>query len=156
MIYVIAAVSKNGIIGKNGKIPWNIPADLAYFKKLTMGCTVVMGRKTYESIGHPLPRRLNIVISSSKVYAAENCITVKEFGEALDLSHNTDVFICGGYSVYKEALPYADKLYITEVDESFEGDTFFPEFDQSQYQRTVIREMKDQYNYRFVVYDRIV
>ncbi len=156
MIYVIAAVSKNGIIGKNGKIPWNIPADLAYFKKLTMGCTVVMGRKTYESIGHPLPRRLNIVISSSKVYAAKNCITVKEFGEALDLSHNTDVFICGGYSVYKEALPYADKLYITEVDESFEGDTFFPEFDQSQYQRTVIREMKDQYNYRFVVYDRIV
>lgn len=156
MIYVIAAVSKNGIIGKNGKIPWNIPADLAYFKKLTMGCTVVMGRKTYESIGHPLPRRLNIVISSSKVYAAENCITVKEFGEALDLSHNTDVFICGGYSVYKEALPYADKLYITEVDESFEGDTFFPKFDQSQYQRTVIREMKDQYNYRFVVYDRIV
>lgn len=155
MISIIAAAAKNGVIGLNGSIPWNIPEDLAYFKKLTMGKTVIMGRKTYESIGHPLPGRFNIIISSINNYFADNCITVPTLEAALANTKSQEVFICGGCSVYKEALPVADRIYLTEIDAEFFGDVFFPEFDKDKYIKTISAEHKGKHNYTFAVYERI-
>lgn len=156
VISIIAAVSRNGVIGRNGTIPWSIREDLAFFKRMTTGKTVIMGRKTYESIGKPLPDRFNIVISSSKIYSADNCITVSTFKEALEKAEHNDVFVCGGYQVYKTALPYTDKLYITEIDEEFEGDTFFPYFEKKNYKKNIISEFYEKYNCRFVKYEKII
>ena len=159
MLSIIAAVSRNGVIGKDGMIPWNIPEDLAFFKKLTAGTTVVMGRKTFESIGRPLPGRENIIISSTKRFYGDNCTTAENFDDALKKSRGKDIFVCGGYSVYKEALRYAERLYITEIEASFDGDTFFPYFDKSLYTRTISSEHRNQYYdgftpYRHVLYTR--
>ena len=127
MIYLIAARSKNNVIGKNGKIPWNIPGEQSMFKKLTTGNAVVMGRKTYEEIGHPLPDRINIVVSKSARFFGENLKTAKSLKEAIALCGNTDIYVCGGYRLYKEAIPIVDKMYITEVDiEVKDGDVFSP------------------------------
>ena len=156
MLSIIAAVSRNGVIGKDGMIPWNIPEDLAFFKKLTAGTTVVMGRKTFESIGRPLPGRENIIISSTKRFYGDNCTTAENFEDALKKSRGKDIFVCGGYSVYKEALRYAESLYITEIDASFDGDTFFPYFDKNLYERTVLSQHRRNDDNKTVAFDHVL
>ncbi len=125
---LIVAASENNVIGNKGKIPWNLPADLKYFRKLTEGHLVIMGRKTYESIGHPLPRRRNIVISRQEGFKAEGCEVVKSLEEALKIAEGEgEVFVIGGGEIYKQALPLADRVYLTRVHAQIEGEAFFPE-----------------------------
>lgn len=130
MMHLIAAVAENGIIGKDGGIPWNIPADLAHFKALTLGQTVIMGRRTYESIGRPLPGRQNIVVSST-LQSLEGCSVAGSLQEALELAGETggEIFVIGGARLYEEALPLAQQLDLTLVAGKPEGDTWFPAVD---------------------------
>lgn len=126
MIGLIVARSKNNVIGRNGEIPWKIKGEQKFFKELTTGNIVVMGRKSYEEIGHPLPNRQNIIVSKTMKYEVENLITVSSLAEALALADNSNIYIAGGYGVYKEAIPFVDVMYITEVDMNIEdGDVFF-------------------------------
>ena len=136
MIGLIVARSKNNVIGKNGQIPWRIKGEQKQFKELTTGNVVIMGRKSYEEIGRPLPNRMNIVVSGTVNDTGENLATVKSLQEALELAGTEkDVYVSGGYRLFLEALPIVDKMYITEVDTIVEdGDTFFPEFDPEEFE----------------------
>ena len=134
MIGLIVARSKNNVIGKEGRIPWRIKGEQKQFKQLTTGNVVVMGRRSYEEIGKPLPNRMNIVVSNTKQFTGDNLITVGSLKEALEAAGDRDVFISGGYGLFKEAMPLVDAMYITEVDLEVEGgDTFFPEFDVNEF-----------------------
>jgi dihydrofolate reductase len=134
MIGLIVARSKNNVIGKNGQIPWRIKGEQKQFKELTTGNVVVMGRKSYEEIGHPLPNRKTIVVSRTKKYEGENLATASSVEEAIKMAGNEKVYISGGYGLYKEAIPYVDVIYITEVQTEIEdGHTFFPEFDENDF-----------------------
>ncbi|MDT0603230.1 type 3 dihydrofolate reductase [Thalassotalea sp. W431] len=127
---MIVAHANNRIIGKDNDMPWHLPADLAYFKKTTLGKPVVMGRKTYESIGRPLPGRQNIVISRDKNYQAEGVTTVTSVEQALQQAGDVEeVMVIGGGAIYQHCLPAADRLYITHINAEIEGDTQFPEYD---------------------------
>tara|TARA_R110001592_G_scaffold104103_5_gene293060 strand:- start:15296 stop:15763 length:468 start_codon:yes stop_codon:yes gene_type:complete len=130
MISIIAAKSKNNVIGSNGSIPWNIPKDLKYFKELTEGNTVIMGRKTYESLPKdkkPLPNRINIVITRDINFTANGCMVVGSLEEAiLKIDNRKNTFIIGGGEIYKQAINFVDKIYITEINDEYEGDTYFP------------------------------
>ena len=134
MIGLIVARSKNNVIGKNGKIPWKIKGEQKQFRELTTGNVVIMGRKSYEEIGHPLPNRKNIVVSKTKNFVGENVVTVTSLQEAIDISVGEEVYIAGGYGLFKEALSLVNKMYITEIDTIVEnGDVFFPEFDSQEF-----------------------
>jgi len=125
-ISIIVAVGKNSVIGIKNQLPWDLPADLVHFKNTTMDHPIIMGQATYESIGRPLPGRLNIVLSKDNDFKAEGCSVVGSFDEAFKAAGNADeVFIVGGASVYAQTLPVAQKLYLTEVQSSPEGDVYF-------------------------------
>ena len=131
MISIIVAVAKGGAIGKEGKIPWKIPGEQRQFKELTTGHVVIMGRRSYEEIGHPLPERTNIVVSKTKVFSGENLYTVKSLKEAIERAGQEEIFIAGGAEIFQEALPLADKIYMTYVDmEVPDADRFFPNFSE--------------------------
>lgn len=133
-ISIIVARSENSAIGLAGGLPWHLSADLKRFKRLTVGHTVVMGRKTYESIGRPLPQRRSIVISRSRDFTPEGVEVVASFDAALRATAGEDeVFIVGGSSIYELALPITDRLYVTQVHTDMEGDVFFPPFDTSRW-----------------------
>lgn len=158
-ISIIVATSKNNVIGKEGGIPWHLSSDLKRFKALTTGHPIVMGRRTFESIGRPLPGRRNIVISNS-VNAIDGCDIMKSVDELLnDNSLDGKVFIIGGGEIYKQFLPYAKKVYLTEVEtEIADGDTFFPGLNPMEWIE-VGRESheaneKNDFNYSFVDYER--
>ena len=128
VISIIAAMGENRVIGRGNEMPWDIPSELLRFKERTMGHPVIMGRKTFESIGHPLPGRKNIIISGQQGFAPEGCIVVRDLQSAITAAEGADeVFICGGESVFREAMPHADSIYLTIIEEEFDGDTFFPE-----------------------------
>lgn len=158
-VYIIAAMDRNRVIGKGGALPWKLPADLKHFAAITRNNTVVMGRKTYESIGARLPDRRNIVISTSKELIAPGCLVVPSFEAAMENVFPTEnVFAIGGGSVYEAAMPLAERLYLTEIDAEIDGDTFFPEFNRDEW-KEVSREHhepdeKNQYPYDFVLYER--
>lgn len=159
MIGIIAARSINNVIGKSGKIPWNIKGEQQQFKELTTGNFVIMGRKTYEEIGFPLPDRKTIVVSRSKSFEGQNLFTAASVKEALQkaklLDSKSDVFIAGGYEVYKEALAYADVLYITEIKTVIEnGDVFFPDFNTEDFEVTISETLGDEIKYTRTVYKR--
>lgn len=155
MIGLIVARSKNNVIGKNGQIPWKIKGEQKQFKELTTGNVVVMGRKSYEEIGHPLPNRKNIIVSKSKNFAGENLITVGSLQEAIAISSGENVYISGGYGLFKEALPLVDIMYITEVDITIDnGDVFFPEFNESEFDKTIGEIEGDDIKYTRTVYTR--
>ena len=134
MISIIVAVAKGGAIGKEGKMPWKIPGEQRQFKDLTTGHVVIMGRRSYEEIGHPLPERTNIVVSKTKVFSGENLYTVKSLQEAIERAGQEEIFIAGGAEIFQEALPLADKIYMTYVDmEVLDADRFFPDFPKEKY-----------------------
>jgi dihydrofolate reductase len=133
-ISLLAAVADNGVIGRAGDLPWHLPADLKHFKRLTTDHTIIMGRRTYESIGQPLPRRRSIVVTRQTDYPAEGIEVASSFKAALALVHGEgEVFVIGGRSIYEAALPYADRLYMTWVHGQIEGDVHFPPFDVEQW-----------------------
>jgi dihydrofolate reductase len=128
VISIIAAMAENRVIGRENEMPWDIPSELQQFKERTMGHPVIMGRKTFESIGHPLPGRKNIIISCRQEFAPEGCIVVRDLQAAIAAGEGaSEVFICGGEAVFREAMPLADRIYLSIIDEEFDGDTFFPE-----------------------------
>ena len=157
MLNLIVAKAKNNAIGKNGKIPWSIPEELQYFKEKTINNVVIMGRKTYESIGHPLSQRINIVISNTKKYSGENLYIVSSLNDALELANRYDkeVFIIGGERLYKETMDIVDRMYITEVFiDVKEADTFFPAIDNSKYDIDYGKILGNEIKYRKDVYIR--
>lgn len=151
MTAIIAAVAKNGVIGRDGKIPWQLPEDRKWFREQTMGHMLVMGRRTYEEIGRPLPGRRICVLSSRLQLTEPDCFTARSLCEALKRAGGEDVFICGGASLYEEALPLADRLYLTELDREVSGDTFFPEIPEGEF---AVKKRVEKEGYAFVVYDR--
>lgn len=155
MIGLIVAYDKNRVIGNKGRIPWRIKGEQLRFKNLTTGNVVVMGRRSYEEIGRPLPNRLTIVVSLTKCFDEENVITVKSIEEAIEKAEGKDVFISGGARIYEEALPLCDKLFITEVDGEFEGDTYFPEFDEQKYEKTIDSHVDGEIPYTYVTYTKL-
>ena len=131
IISIIVAIAHNNVIGANNRLLWHIPEDLKRFKALTTNHTVIMGRKTYQSIGRPLPNRKNIVISRNVSFKAEGCEVLASLEQALQRCGNEDeVFIMGGGEIYRQALPKANRLYLTKIEQTYMGDTFFPEFNQ--------------------------
>jgi dihydrofolate reductase len=135
LISLVAAMAKGRVIGKDNKMPWHLPADLAHFKKITLGKPVVMGRKTFESIGRPLPGRRNVIISreKNKIIEHAECVTSLESAFSL-LSEEPEIMIIGGATIYQQALEMADKLYLTYIDLNCEGDAFFPAFDEKRFE----------------------
>lgn len=133
---LIAAVARNGVIGRDGALPWRLPADLARFKRLTSGHTIVMGRKTWESIGRPLPKRTNVILSS-RLEAPSGTWVVPSLEDAIARARaagETNLFVIGGARVYAEALPAADVLELTRVDAEVEGDVLFPDYDRRSFE----------------------
>ena len=138
-VSMIAAVGKNLELGKNNDLIWHFKEDMRFFKDTTMGHTVVMGRKTFDSLPKALPGRKNIVISSNAEYQAQGATVVTSVEEALQIADNEEIFVIGGGKIYAEFLPYADKLYLTEIDaECEDADTYFPQFNKSEYIKEII------------------
>lgn len=160
MISLIAAVARNQVIGADNCLIWHISEDLRHFKTITSGHPVIMGRKTFESLGRPLPNRTNVVISRQTDYRAEGCIVVDSLVNALLLFPAAEeVFIIGGAQIYAQALPLADRFYLTEVGADYSGDTYFPEWDRSEWrlteQNSFPRGEKFPHPFAFLRYDRI-
>ncbi len=139
---LIVAVAKNRVIGNKNEMPWHLPADFAYFKKITTGHPIIMGRKTFESIGRPLPDRRNIVVSRNPVFRADGVEVVASLELAINACHREDAFVIGGATLYAEALPRVDRVYLTEVDAAPDGDTLFPVLDKNQW-REIERERRE-------------
>ena len=156
---IVVAIAGNGVIGKDGGLPWRLPADLAHFREITMGHPIVMGRLTHESIGRPLPGRPNIVVSSTPSYRAEGCQVISTLDALGDISSKTGEFmIIGGARLYEESLAVASRLYLTEVHAEPDGDVFFPDYDRSAWKESA-REFhqaddRNEYDYSYVVLDR--
>ena len=159
MLSLIVAVAKNNVIGNAGAMPWHLPAELAYFKRVTTGHPVIMGRKTYESIGRPLPNRRNIVVSRNANFRAEGCELAATLANAIALCAGQDAFIIGGATLYNEALPITQKLYLTEIDAALIGDTFFPALNEKHWlevsREARARDEKNNYAVVFRVLERV-
>jgi dihydrofolate reductase len=153
---VVAMDAQRGI-GINNKLPWHLPEDLAHFKRTTSDHAIVMGRKTFDSIGRPLPNRRNIVITRNAEWRHERVEAMSSIEEALRLAGDDEIFVIGGAQIFSETLPLASRMIVTEIDKAFECDTFFPEIDPTQWKETA-RERhhseKAGCDYAFVVYER--
>ena len=152
MIALIVAMTKDRVIGNDNKLIWNIPEEMALFKKNTTGATVIMGRKTFDSIGRPLPQRHNIVISGS-MPETTGIVVCRDVQEAFDKAkgHGKDVFVIGGSTVYRQTMPFVDKMYISWIKKYFEGDAYFPDIDFSEWEE----EYKEEHEkFDFVIYCR--
>lgn len=154
MIALIVAYAKNYVIGNKGCIPWKIKGEQRRFKELTTGNVVVMGRRTYEEIGKPLPNRTTIVVSRTKEFRGENCYSAGSLQEAIALAGDRDVYISGGAGLYEEALPIVDKMYITEIDAEIDGDTYFPRFNENDFMKEVNERFEGEIPYTYVTYTR--
>ena len=160
-ISLIAALAKNRVIGKDNKLPWNLPEDLKHFRDLTLGKPMIMGQKTFESIGKALPNRVNIVLTRDKSFKPEGCIVAYSVEEALKAAEDcecSEIMVIGGGNVFSQFLPLADKMYLTMIDEDFEGDAYFPEFDWSNWQEiNRVENLPDKdnpYKYTFLELER--
>jgi dihydrofolate reductase len=159
IISIIAAMDRNRLIGNNNQLPWHLPADLAHFKKVTLNKPILMGRKTYESIGRPLPGRENIVLTRSVGLEIEGVTVVNSLEAAIEgQKDDAELMVIGGSTIYELVLPRAQRMYLSYVDGEFEGDAWFPEFDESQWtiSDSVIQEPdeKNRYGCRFITYER--
>jgi len=157
---IIVAMDSNGVIGKDNELPWHLPADLQHFKKTTMGKPILMGRKTWESIGRPLPGRTNIVITRDSDYQADGCVVVNSIDAAIAAAGEQDeVMVIGGAEFYRQVLPRADTLYLTRIHASFDGDTVFPGLNAADW-REVERsdqsaDEKNPHDYSFIRLERV-
>jgi dihydrofolate reductase len=160
MISLLVARDENGVIGINNQLPWHLPADLAYFKRVTMNHKIIMGRKTFQSIGRILPGRENIVLTRDPSFSYEGCTVLHSIDEMLQkYEHlNEEIFVIGGSEIFKEILPHAKRLFITEIHHAFEGDTFFPDIDSSEWKvisnEPGVKDDRNPYDYEYVVYER--
>ncbi len=157
VISLIAAMASNRVIGNRGYMPWKIPTELRRFRSITMGHTVVMGRKTYESIGHALPGRTNIVLTSKVDYRATGCIIARDLPSAIKIcpEDENEMFVCGGGKLYKEALPIADRIYLSVIHREVEGDVFFPEIPSKKFQEIRSEDYEDILPYTLSIYERV-
>jgi len=156
---LIVAMATNRTIGINKQMPWHLSADLKKFKKITMGHPIIMGRKTFESIGRPLPGRQNIIISRDPLYQQQGCLVFNDLESALqDCADIDEVFVIGGATLYEATLAQADRLYITEIQQAFDGDTWFPEIKQEQWREVAREDIANdssvEFNYSFIVYEK--
>ena len=159
-ISIVVAMAANRVIGKDNQLPWHLPADLKHFKQTTMGKPILMGRKTWESIGRPLPGRTNIVITRDENYDAPGCVVVHSIEAALQATAQQDeVMVIGGAEFYRQVLPRTDRIYLTRINEDFEGDTLFPELDRSEWQEVervdCDADDKNPHSYSFIKLDRV-
>lgn len=161
IISLVVAASENNVIGKNNELVWRLPNDMKFFKNTTWGMPVVMGRKTYESLGKALPGRTNIVITRNDSFTAADVTVAHNLKEAVEKAADTDakeVFIIGGGEIYRQALPQAHKLFLTRVHANVEGDTFFPEFDLNEWEKkselNFTADEKHAYDYSLQVWER--
>ncbi len=161
MISIIVAMDRNQVIGKNDQLPWHIPEDLKRFKSLTFGKTVIMGRKTFESIlqrlGKPLPGRTNVIVTHDRNYQAPKCVVVSSLEESFVAAGNKDAFIIGGAEVYRQTIENVDRLYVTWINRDYEGDAFFPRIEKQRW--NLLSEAKGEepmfpYEYWFRTYER--
>jgi dihydrofolate reductase len=160
-VSLIAAMDRNRLIGKGNQLPWHLPADFAHFKSVTMGKPIIMGRKTFESIGRALPGRQNIVLSREQSFAAENIDIARDFDQALALAPSAEeIMVIGGSTIYQLALPRAQRIYLTVVEAEFEGDAWFPDFDMSEWLLTEQSfseiDEKNAWRCRFQTYEKNV
>lgn len=158
-IALIAAMGRNRVIGRGGALPWRLPADLRHFRRLTTGKPVLMGRKTFESIGRPLPERTNIVITRRFGYHAEGCVVFSDLEAAFEAFRNSpELMVIGGGSIYGQALPRASRIYLTVINADFDGDAFFPQIDMSSWRETArsdhAADSNNGYDYSFTVLER--
>jgi dihydrofolate reductase len=156
---ILVAMAQNRTIGINNTLPWRCPEDLKRFKALTMGHHMVMGRKTFDSIGKPLPGRTTVVVTRNRNLKIDGCLILHSLEEALAACRgDAEIFVVGGAELYKQALPMADTLYITEIRQEVEGDAYFPEFDKAQWQETSREKRRQEtpqpLEYDFVTYQR--
>lgn len=161
IISSIVAMAENRVIGKNNDIPWYLPADLKYFKKVTLNHPIIMGRKCYNSIGRPLPKRTNIVMTRDPFFLSTGIVVAHSLEMALQIARDTDTsecFIIGGGEIYNQSMDFIDRLYVTEVDTHVEGDVFFPEFDLTKWELMDKEEHqadeKNEFDYSFLVYHK--
>ncbi|MDG2146379.1 MAG: dihydrofolate reductase [Porticoccaceae bacterium] len=162
-ISLIVAVSRNGAIGLNNQLPWYLPEDLKYFKSVTMGKPLIMGRKTFDSIGRPLPGRANIVLTRDPQWTSDGVKVVQSVEQALlageiacEASDVDEIMVIGGEQIYRMTLDLADRIYLTQVDADVEGDAFFPDIDLNDWSQTRVKlpEIIDKHPYQFLVLDR--
>ena len=160
-ISCIVATAHNNVIGKDNDIPWYLPADLQYFKKTTLGHHIIMGKNCYYSIGRPLPKRTNIILTTDPFFIVSNCLIAHSIPEALEMAYKNgeeEAFIVGGAKVYEQSIELWDKLYLTKVDVDVEGDVFFPEIDFSEWklisEEKHTKTEKNPHDYTFLVYER--
>jgi len=158
-ISMVVAMDAKGVIGRDNGLPWHLPADLQHFKRTTMGKPILMGRKTHESIGRPLPGRTNIVITRDSGYQADGCVVVHSIDAALEAAGDQDeIMVIGGAEFYRQVLPRTDTIYLTRINESFDGDTRFPDLNAADW-REVERsdheaDSKNPHDYSFIQLDR--
>ncbi|RLD83565.1 MAG: dihydrofolate reductase [Bacteroidetes bacterium] len=160
MLSIIAAIGQNNALGKDNQLIWHLPADLKRFKKVTTGHHVIMGRKTFESLGKPLPNRTTIIISRDKNYHKDGCITVNSLTEAIKAAQNDEnPYILGGAEIYKQSMDIADVLDLTFVHQAFEADVYFPEIDKNIWKETFredhFKDERNKFDFSFVKYERI-
>lgn len=159
-ISLIVAMSANRVIGRDNKMPWHLSADLKRFRAITMNSPILMGRKTFESIGKPLDGRTNLILSKNPNYQPEGCHVFHSLETALDAAKNygEELFIIGGATLYEIALPFAQRLYLTDIEAEFEGDTFFPDIDLNTWNEMTCERVTDDekvnFNYRFLVLEK--
>lgn len=162
ILSAITAVAENNVIGIHNELPWRLPADMKYFKNVTMGHVVIMGRKTYESFGKALPGRTSIVVTRQKDYVLADATVVHSLEAAIDKSRSSgeeEAFVIGGAEIYKQSMNVLDKLYLTRIHADFEGDAFFPELDKERWKlvKNEVHEAdeKNPYNYSFQVWEAV-
>ncbi|MFK5970364.1 MAG: dihydrofolate reductase [Candidatus Marithrix sp.] len=160
MLTLSVAMDENGLIGTNNNLPWYLPADLKHFRTITMGKPIIMGRKTYESIGHPLKGRLSIIVSNNPNLTINNCQVFNRLDEILEFSHNyNEAIVIGGVAIYTMLLPYVQRMYITRIHAKFTGDTYFPEYPAEQWQeierQNCPADEKNHYSYSFTILERL-
>lgn len=160
MISFLVAMDENRVIGKENQLPWHLPEDLKYFKRVTMGHPIAMGRKTHDSIGRVLPGRENIIITRQQDYRSNECTVFHSLDHFLDYCRDQkdEIFVIGGAEIFASVFPFADRLYITLIHHEFAGDTYFPEFVMSEWElissETGLKDEKNPYDYEFRVYER--
>jgi dihydrofolate reductase len=159
MISIIVALAKNRVIGIENRLPWHLPGDMQWFRRNTLGKAVVMGRKTWDSIGKPLPDRRNIVVTRDAAFSAPGCTVVHSLDAALAAAGEGEVMVMGGEAIYRQVLPRADRLYLTLVDAEVHGDAWFPEFDWREWRESARTSMpadeRNPFPYSFLILDRV-